>query len=200
MLCLGVRQKPTDSKTKRHTAPRSAYRLSAALLSPRNLGDYDEITWYWPRGPPFLSFSALPPRKKGNKVNKEYYVTINGERIPVSEEVYRAYRQPAWREHKSRKVRLEMERSLEISMDNGFDLVDDSQLVEELVADKLLLEGLSGALDALTDDERVLIQALYFRGLSERDAAELYSLSHQAVNKRKRRILDKLRELLDSQK
>ena len=130
-------------------------------------------------------------------MKKEYYVTINGERIPVSEEVYRAYRQPAWREHKRRTVRLEMERSLDLLMDDGFDVVDDQKLVDELVADKLLLDALLQALAELTEDERSLIDALYFRGMSERDIAGLYSMSQQAVNKRKRRVLDKLRDLLN---
>lgn len=133
-------------------------------------------------------------------MDKEYYVTINGERIPVSEEVYRAYRQPAWREHKRRTARLEMERSLDTLMNDGFDLADNALLVDELVADKLLLEAMLAALAELTEEERGLINTLYFHGLTERDAAEAYSLSHQAVNKRKLHVLDKLRALLDPQK
>lgn len=133
-------------------------------------------------------------------MDKEYYVTINGERITVSEEVYRAYRQPAWREHKRRTARREMERSLDTMMDDGFDVADNARLVDELVADRLLLAALLAALAELTDEERSLIDTLYFQGLTERDAAEVYSLSHQAVNKRKRHVLDKLRNLLDPQK
>lgn len=129
---------------------------------------------------------------------KHYYVTINGQRVPVSEEVYRAYRQPAWREHKRRTVRLEMERSLDILIDDGFDLSNDTQLVDELVADKQLMDVLLKTLSELTDEERNLINVLYFQSMSERQAAELFSTSQQAVNKRKRRVLEKLRDLLES--
>lgn len=132
-------------------------------------------------------------------MDKEYYVTINGERIPVSEEVYRAYKQPLWKERKRRSVRAEMEWSFDLMMDEGFDVADDARLVDELVADKLLLDALVRALAELTDDERRLIEALFFHGLSERAAAELYSTTQQAVNKRKRRVLNKLRDLLDPQ-
>ena len=45
---------------------------------------------------------------------KEYYITMkDGTKVPVTEEVYRAYKRPAWREHKRRIVRSEYERSLE---------------------------------------------------------------------------------------
>lgn len=41
---------------------------------------------------------------------KEYYIEVNGEKIPVTEEVYRAYYRPVWAEHKReerrRKCRL----------------------------------------------------------------------------------------------
>ena len=63
-------------------------------------------------------------------MKKEYYVTINGERIPVREEVYRAYKQPAWREHKRRTARTQVERSLDLLMEDGFDIVDDQRLVD----------------------------------------------------------------------
>jgi RNA polymerase sigma factor (sigma-70 family) len=133
-------------------------------------------------------------------MKKEYYVTINGERIPVREEVYRAYKQPAWREHKRRTARTQVERSLDLLMEDGFDIVDDQRLVDELVADKLLLDALLAALNELTDDERGLVDALYFHGLTERQAAELFDLSQKGVNKRKQRVLDKLRDLLAPQK
>ena len=32
--------------------------------------------------------------------NKQYYITIDNEQIPVTEEVYRAYKRPEWAEHK----------------------------------------------------------------------------------------------------
>ena len=133
-------------------------------------------------------------------MKKEYYVTINGERIPVSEEVYRAYKQPAWREHKRRTARAQTERSLDLLMEDGLDIADDRMLVDELVADKLLLDALLAALNELTVDERGLIDALNFHGLTERQAAELFDLSQKGVNKRKQRVLDKLRDLLAPQK
>ena len=35
-------------------------------------------------------------------MNKDYYILIDGEKVPVSEEVYRAFKRPAWTERKRR--------------------------------------------------------------------------------------------------
>ena len=32
--------------------------------------------------------------------NQQRYIEIEGQQIPVTEEVYRAYKRPAWAEHK----------------------------------------------------------------------------------------------------
>jgi len=135
--------------------------------------------------------------KEGSTMKKEYYITLNGERIPVSEEIYRAYRQPAWREHKRRTVRTDMERSLDWLMEDGFDVTDDTALVDDLVADKLLLDALLAALAELTDDERVLIDALYFHDKSEREISRETGVPRKTLAYRKAKLLDKLRGLIE---
>ena len=130
-------------------------------------------------------------------MKKEYYVTINGERILVSEEVYRAFKQPAWRERKQRAVRAGAERSLEAFMDAGYDIPADQTLVEELVADKLLLDELLLALAELTDDERGLIDALYFNEKSEREISKETGVPRKTIAYRRQKVLAKLRALLE---
>gem|GEM_PF-4300829 len=72
--------------------------------------------------------------------------------------------------------------------ESGFEIADKS-LVDEIVADKLLLDELYAALDELSDDERSLIDALYFDEKSERSFADEIGLSQKAVNKRRHRVL-----------
>jgi hypothetical protein len=67
---------------------------------------------------------------------KEYFVVIDGEKVPVSEEVYRAYKRPLWAERKRRQVRAENERSLEKFAEDGFDIPDERALVDAIVEDK----------------------------------------------------------------
>ncbi|MGR6837021.1 hypothetical protein [Syntrophomonas erecta] len=38
-----------------------------------------------------------------NQETKQYYLTIDGQEVKVSEEVYRAYKRPIWAEHKRKE-------------------------------------------------------------------------------------------------
>lgn len=131
-------------------------------------------------------------------MGKDYYIVINGKKIAVSEEVYRAYKQPVWRESKRAKARADMEHSYEGMLEDGFELASDDALIEDIVTDKLLLDMLLAALDELAEDERSLIDALFYQEQTERDVARRDHISHQAVHKKKVRVLEKLRRFLDS--
>lgn len=43
------------------------------------------------RSPPFLSSNKILKRKGGRKMNKEYFLFVNGKKIKVSEEIYKVY-------------------------------------------------------------------------------------------------------------
>ena len=103
-------------------------------------------------------------------MKKEYYIKLNdGQVVPVTEEVYREYKRPQWREAKQKKVRQIREFSLEYMTENGMEHIysDKQKLVEEIAEDNLMLEMLMKALETLTDDERFLINELYFNEKSE---------------------------------
>ena len=131
-------------------------------------------------------------------MSKQYHIKLNGELIPVSEEIYRTYKQPQWREKKRANVRRKREVSLDSMLENGdaiqFDL--GQAFIDELVADKLLLDELFQALAELDVEERALIDELFFKGKSERQIAESVNISHQAIHKKKKRILTKLKKFL----
>ncbi|KAB2953744.1 sigma-70 family RNA polymerase sigma factor [Heliorestis acidaminivorans] len=147
---------------------------------------------------------------------KEYFLTIDGQEIPVTEEVYRAYKRPVWteRKRKEREKRCRDEKgnrctkdcskcdrdrtgsvlSLDKFIEDGFE-VTDSIDVAELIADKLLFEELATALNEL-DPKNRRIAELYGEGLSEREIAAKVGLSQKGVNKRKPKIFDQLRQQL----
>jgi len=129
-------------------------------------------------------------------MNKDYYILIDGEKVSVSEEVYRAFKRPAWAERKRRQVRADHELSLEAFAEDGFELPSGDPLVDEIVADKILLDMLMSALDELAADERRLIDALYFDGKSERDVATEIGVPQTTLNYRKNKILKWLKEKL----
>ena len=154
-------------------------------------------------------------------MENQFYIEIDGEQIPLTEEVYRAYKRPLWVEHKRKeramrcrdengncctkscrecpKLRDGGDLSLEKFTDDGFEIADSVDIAE-LIADKLLLEQLVVALDDLDPDERALIDALFYNGRTERDYAAEVGISHQAIGKRKKKVIEKLRSLMGADK
>lgn len=129
-------------------------------------------------------------------MGKDYYIVINGEKIAVSEEVYRAYKQPVWRESKRAKARADMEYSYSGMLEDGFEIASDDALVEDIVTDKLVLDMLLAALDELNDDDRRLIDALYYREQTERDVEKETGIPQTTINYQKKRILNWLKKKL----
>jgi len=127
---------------------------------------------------------------------EDRYIIIGGEKVPVSEEVYRAFKRPAWAERKRRAVRAERERSLEAFTDDGLELPADQALVDEIVEDRLILDMLFEALAELTEDERDLIDALFYKDKSERQIAAETGVPRKTLAYRRDKILAKLKKLL----
>lgn len=75
---------------------------------------------------------------------------------------------------------------------------DESIFVEETAILNVLLEKLRNALQALSEDEMLLIQALYLDKLrlSQKEYAAKLSISQQAVSKQHLSVLKKLKKLL----
>ena len=152
-------------------------------------------------------------------MEKEYYILIDGQEIPVTEEVYRAYKRPQWAERKKAerakrcrdengfrcnedcsvciRIRSGSALSLDKFREDGFDVADKTNIAE-LVADKLLIEALIDTLDDLEPDEKALIDALFYKDRTERDYAAELGISHQAVGKRKKKVVEKLRSIISA--
>ena len=128
-------------------------------------------------------------------MDKEYNIKLpDGTLVPVSEEVYRAYKRPQWREEKQKKAHCIREISLDES--ENVHIPSNEKLVEQIVEDKLLLEMLLKALETLTEDERFLIDEIYFQEKSERDLARETNVSNVSINKKHHKIIKKLKKLI----
>ena len=77
-------------------------------------------------------------------------------------------------------------------------LVDLSAEFTDAVVWKLTVERLRLVISMLPDDEQELIQALYFRGLSERKWSKESGIPQRTINDRKRKILSKLKKILEN--
>ena len=118
----------------------------------------------------------------------------------VSKEVYLAYWQHTNRENYLE--RLDRQNKLlffsDVDHDGNFvdNLADKSVDVEKLVETKEAIENLHTALSELNDEEREIINALYFREETIREVADIFKISHPALIKRKNKILEKLKTIL----
>lgn len=88
------------------------------------------------------------------------------------------------------------EDSLERLQEIDQQLSADQPSVEDEVMRKLLCQELYAALNLLPEDERQLIVQLYFLDKTERELGELQGVYHNAIHKRKLRILSKLKSFI----
>ena len=70
--------------------------------------------------------------------------------------------------------------------------------IEEQVIQKLQHEMLHKALSSLSEEEEKLIHLLFFEERTEREVAKSMGIYHNAVHKQKKRILRKLKNILEN--
>ena len=78
-------------------------------------------------------------------------------------------------------------------------IVDEAVDVAETVVNAVMVDRLKAALSLLSDSEQALIQAIFFDGLSEREVGLRLGLPQSVVNKRKAKILAKLRKMIENE-
>ena len=137
-----------------------------------------------------------------------YYLYIDGQAVPVSEQVYRAYQHYERKEEyfsydlKTEKFQKETATFLP-SREDSFErlLEQDKQFaasgvsVEEQAVSSVWLEEL---LQCLSADERVILHKLYFEDKSERNVSIELGISKTALHHRKVKLLQKLKKLLEN--
>ena len=81
---------------------------------------------------------------------------------------------------------------------NPLDFITDEAVdIAETVVNAVMVDRLKAALPLLSDSEQELIQAIFFDGLSEREVGARLGITQSVVNKRKARILIKLRKIIE---
>lgn len=133
----------------------------------------------------------------------KYIIKVEGKLVEVTPEVYYAYfrmeRQERGQEEKKRRNEVLSYDALDNGETVGIEAVPDmiSPSMEETVMTREIHEKLHRAVDALPKAERELIQAIYYDGLTEKEYAVFSGLSQQGVSYRLRKILSKLRIIID---
>ena len=77
-------------------------------------------------------------------------------------------------------------------------VIDEAVDVAETVVHSVMVDRLKVALPLLSDSEQTLIQAIFFEELSEREVGLKLGVTQSVVNKRKAKILAKLRKIMEN--
>jgi DNA-directed RNA polymerase specialized sigma24 family protein len=133
--------------------------------------------------------------------DKTYTLLINKKRISVTEKIYKAYYQLKERESYLDKLSERNNLSFEECEEKGIQIDYLLSKTQESAEDKLIkaemLSRLTVAMEMLTEQERLLIFSLFFKGKSERKLSVETGTPLMTINDRKRRILKKLEKLLE---
>ena len=131
---------------------------------------------------------------------KEYYLYVNGQRVKVSEQIYKVY----WREKEHEKYLEQVDKKNHLLFFSSLDhdgnfvdnLADESVDVEKIIETQILIETVRKAMSELNDEERDIIERLYFNDETLSSVARSKKVSYQAIQWRKNNILKKLKVIL----
>ena len=131
---------------------------------------------------------------------KKYYLYVNGQRVKVSEQIYKVY----WREKEHEKYLEQVDKKNHLLFFSSLDhdgnfvdnLADESVDVEKIIETQILIETVRNAVSRLNDEERDIIERLYFNDETLSSVARSKKVSYQAIQWRKNNILKKLKVIL----
>lgn len=134
---------------------------------------------------------------EGDRIMNRRFIEIDGINIEVTEEVYFAYKRPAWREVKRATKIKEHEVSINAMENSGYELRCKEKSVEENVLNKFNMYQLRTSLNKLSIKDKWLITSIYFDGKTERTIAKTMGVSQNTVNYHRKRILKLLKKDLE---
>ena len=133
--------------------------------------------------------------------NSKYTLVVNKKRIPVTEEVYKAYYICRNREKYLDQLAKEKNISLESCIEKGIPVeyaigsaensIEDAVILQEMIAKMLTY------LVLLDSHERQLIEDLFYHGKSERILSMETGIPPMTIHDRKCRIIKKLKKLME---
>ena len=138
--------------------------------------------------------------------NNQFFIRANRKLVEVSEDVYREYYKIYRRERylEERDVTHGTVHYSDMDTDDmlGEEAIPDmiTKSVEQVVVDEMMSEKLCKYLDLLPNDEYGLIDALFFKEMTEREYAAISDIPQQTINSRKKKILNKLKKCLKIKK
>jgi len=131
----------------------------------------------------------------------KYTLLVGKKRIPVTQEVYKAYYRCRNREKYLDKLAEENNISLEGCTEKGISAEYIIAFAEDSMEDAIILNEMTAKMlrcvQMLDEPDRTLIVELYLRGKSEHQRSAETGVPQRTINDRKRKILSKLKKLME---
>ena len=132
---------------------------------------------------------------------KEYYLYVRGQKVKVREDIYKVY----WQEKEHEKYLEQVDKKNHLLFFSSLDhdghfvdnIVDESVDVEKIVETQMMIEAVRNAISRLNAEEKDIIERLYFNDETVRSVAKLKSITHPALIKRRNKILEKLKKIIE---
>ncbi len=134
---------------------------------------------------------------------KEYQIKIQGQLVPVTEEVYLTYyrmkRRELHLEEKDTAHGVFYYSALDTEETNGEDAIPDrtSPRVEDIAVDKAMAQKLRQCIAQLSKEEQDLIFDLYFQGKTQMELERETGVKQQTISYRDRQIRQKLKKMME---
>ena len=147
-------------------------------------GSYKELS--------YEKFCSL--KEKDSIYADKFFIPLHSMLMEVTEETYRDF-------YKTQRRRKYINERSATNGDFSYEeiLIDNSEDIATEVVHKIMLDKLRNSILLLPDDDQNLIWEIFFEELSERTLAEKYGVSQVAIHKRKVKILDKLKKILNGE-
>ncbi len=134
---------------------------------------------------------------------KEYRIKVQGQLVPVTEEVYLTYyrmkRRELHLEEKDTAHGVFYYSALDTTETNGEDAIPDlkSPRVDDIAVDKVMAQKLRQCIAQLSKEEQDLIFALYFQGKTQMELERETGIKQQTISYRDRQIRLKLKKMME---
>ena len=131
-----------------------------------------------------------------------YQIKVQGELVEVNEEIYRAYyqvdRHTRTLDEKDTRNGKVLYSDLDTEEILGEEMIPDldAPQVEDVAFENVFKEDLRRCIPLLSYQEQDLLWALYYKGLSERAYAKEIGISQKGVNKRRKKVIERLRAMM----
>lgn len=130
---------------------------------------------------------------------KKISYEINGTRVEVevTDEFAALYEQMDEEEKRVNRKETRRHQSLETLVEGGFQIADPDSDIEETLIKQYDIDRLHRALAVLTDDQKWLVEQVFYYGRKQSEIAVEMGVCKQALNNRITRVIKKIKKFLD---